>query len=84
MAVGPNMVEIGFLAGQCLDRRVDSYALLVVETAAWEKRRNAERARVKWMFTTEKARARMGWASKPLAKIRPSSTSQNLCVGVLV
>jgi hypothetical protein len=64
-----NMVEIGFLAGQCLDRRIDSYARLVVKTAAWEKRRNAERARVKWMFTTEKARAKMGWAyPKPIAK----------------
>jgi len=78
------MVEIGFLAGQCLDRRIDSYALLVVETAAWEKRRNAERARVKWMFTTEKARARMGWAIQATSQIRPSSTSQNLCVRVLV
>src|ERR1700682_1063756 len=34
-----NMVEIevGVLAGQCLDRRIDSYARLVAETAAWEK-----------------------------------------------
>jgi hypothetical protein len=32
------------------------------KTAAWEKRRNAERARIKWMFTTEKARAKMGRA----------------------
>ena len=35
---------------------------LVAETAAWEKRRNAERACIKWMFTTEKARAKMGRA----------------------
>ena len=55
-------IEIGVLAGQCLDRRIDSYARLVAEIAAWEKRRNAERARIKWMFTTEKARAKMGRA----------------------
>ena len=62
-------IEIGVLARQCLDRRIDSYGRLVAETAAWEKRRNAERARINWMFTTEKARAKMGWAyPKPAAK----------------
>jgi transposase len=62
-------IEIGVLARQCLDRRIDSFARLVAETAAWEKRRNADRARVKWMFTTEKARAKMGRAyPKPAAK----------------
>jgi DDE superfamily endonuclease len=52
-------IEIGVLTSQCLDRRIESYARLVAETAAWERRRNAERARIKWMFTTEKARAKM-------------------------
>src|ERR1700704_3860346 len=51
------------------DFHIDSYARLVAETAAWEKRRNAERACIKWMFTTEKARAKMGRAyPKPTAK----------------
>jgi DDE superfamily endonuclease len=64
-------IEIGVLARQCLDRRIDSFARLVAETAAWEKRRNAERARVKWMFTTEKARDKMVRAyPKPAAKSR--------------
>jgi hypothetical protein len=63
-------IEIGVLARQCLDRCVDSYARLVAETAAWQKRRNAERARINWMFTTEKARAKMGRAyPKPVAKL---------------
>jgi hypothetical protein len=53
-------IEIGVLASQCLDRRIESYARLVAETAAWQSRRNAERTRIKWMFTTEKARAKMG------------------------
>jgi hypothetical protein len=61
-------IEIGVLASQCLDRRIDSHKQLVAETSAWEKRRNAERARIKWMFTTEKARAKMGRAyPKPVA-----------------
>jgi hypothetical protein len=62
-------IEISVLAGQCLDRRIDSYARLVAETNAWQKRRNAERARINWMFTIEKARAKMGRAyPKPTAK----------------
>jgi len=62
-------IEISVLASQCLDRRIDSYTRLVAEIAAWEKRRNAERARVKWMFKTEKARAKLGRAYlKPVAK----------------
>ena len=53
-------IEIGVLASQCLDRRIESYTRLVAETAAWEKRRNAECSRINWMFTTQKARAKMG------------------------
>jgi hypothetical protein len=34
-------IEIGVLASQCLDRRIDSYRRLVAETAAWEKRPNS-------------------------------------------
>ena len=63
-------IEIGVLASQCLDRRIESYARLVAETAAWEKQRNAARARINWMFTTEKARAKMGRAYP-----KPSSSS---------
>ena len=55
-------IEIGVLASQCLDRRIESYKRLVAETATWEKQRNAARARVKWSFTTDKARAKMGRA----------------------
>jgi len=55
-------IEIGVLRTQCLDRRIDSKERLVSEIAAWERQRNASRARIKWMFTTEKARAKMGRA----------------------
>lgn len=55
-------IEIGVLRGQCLDRRIASQQQLVSEIAAWERQRNASGARIKWMFTTEKARAKMGRA----------------------
>ncbi len=74
-----NMVEIdiGVLKGQCLDRRIDDRVELEREIAAWERQRNAAGARVKWMFTTEKARAKMGRAyPKPAAKLdQPANQS---------
>jgi hypothetical protein len=59
-------IEIGVLRSQCLDRRIDNQDQLRAEINAWERQRNAARARIKWMFTTEKARAKMGRAY-PLA-----------------
>jgi len=55
-------IEIGVLRGQCLDRRIDDPKCLINEIAAWEQQRNATGARIRWMFTTEKARAKMGRA----------------------
>ena len=55
-------IEIGVLRGQCLDRRIDDPKHLISEIAAWEQQRNAAGARIKWMFTTDKARAKMGRA----------------------
>ena len=55
-------IEIGVLAAQCLDRRIGSIERLTAQTAAWEQQRNAARARIKWMFTTGKARAKMARA----------------------
>ena len=52
-------IEIGVLRSQCLDRRIDDKALLNAEIAAWEQRRNAEKAQINWMFTTEKAREKL-------------------------
>ena len=53
-------IEIGVLRSQCLDRRIDSKEHLVSEITAWEQQRNTSRARIKWMFTTEKARDKIG------------------------
>ena len=53
-------IEIGVMVGQCLDRRIPDKPTLVAEVAAWEQRRNAERATISWLFTVEKARAKLG------------------------
>ena len=53
-------IEIGVLRSQCLDQRIATSEKLVSEAAAWERQRNASGARIKWMFTTDKARAKMG------------------------
>lgn len=55
-------IEIGVLKGQCLDRRIDTREGLEREITAWERQRNAAGAQVRWMFTTENARAKMGRA----------------------
>src|SRR5580700_3441143 len=60
-------IEIGVLRSQCLDRRIDSHERLVSEIAAWERQRNASGVQIKWMFTTAKARAKMGRAYPKLS-----------------
>ena len=55
-------IEIGVLRSQCLDRRIATQQQLKSEIAVWERQRNAAKASIKWMFTTDKARAKMGRA----------------------
>ena len=55
-------IEIGVLRGQCLDRRIGERELLGAEIAAWEHQRNDSGAQIDWMFTTERARAKMARA----------------------
>jgi transposase len=55
-------IEIGVLRTQCLDRRISNRELLASEIAAWERQRNKSAARINWMFTPEKARAKMARA----------------------
>lgn len=55
-------IEIGVLGSQCLDRRIATRERLVAEIDAWQDQRNADQARIKWMFTTERARTKMGRA----------------------
>ncbi len=55
-------IEIGVLRSQCLDRRIATKTQVESEIAAWERQRNAAAARIKWMFTTDKARTKIGRA----------------------
>jgi transposase len=52
-------IEIGVLRSQCLDRRIGHRKTLETEIAAWECRRNVTSARIKWMFTTQRARTKL-------------------------
>ena len=70
-------IEIGVLRGQCLDRRIETHDQLVSETAAWERQRNASGARVKWMFTTQNARDKMGHAYPQPASVRDGRAKES-------
>lgn len=52
-------IEIGNMNRQCLDRRIDNLDLLQSELAAWETRRNEERASINWLFDVDKARTKL-------------------------
>ena len=54
-----------------IDRRIENRDRLVAEIAAWQTQRNRGGARIKWMFTTEKARAKMARAY-PKPKLKES------------
>jgi hypothetical protein len=52
-------IEIGVLRSQCLDRRIGDRKTLETEIDAWQAQRNASGAKVKWMFTTQRARIKL-------------------------
>jgi hypothetical protein len=51
--------ELSVLSRQCLDRRIPDKASLQTEVDAWTTTRNAEKAKVKWHFTTADARNKL-------------------------
>jgi transposase len=61
-------IEIGVLRSQCLDRRISEREVLHTEVAAWQRQRNASGARIKWKFTTQKARQKLSRAYPNIAK----------------
>ena len=67
-------IEIGVLSKQCLNRRIPDKATLVREVAEWERRRNAQGATIRWLFTVEKARRKMGAAYPRTAEGDPSKS----------
>ena len=52
-------IEIGVIRRQCLDCRIDTRAKLETKVRAWERRRSESGARIRWMFSTDQARAKM-------------------------
>ena len=42
--------------GQCPDRRIGEHETTVTEINAWKRQRNGTGARIRWMFTTDRAR----------------------------
>lgn len=52
-------IELGVLAGQCLDRRLPDRQTLELEVAAWVARRNAAIKAIDWRFTTDDARIKL-------------------------
>jgi hypothetical protein len=70
-------IEIGVLRSQCLDRRIATQEQLRSEIVAGERQRITSGARIKWMFTTDKSRAKMGRAYPEPAVVRPPQTKQS-------
>ena len=52
-------IELGVLAGQCLDRRLPDRETLEREVAAWVAKRNAAIRTIDWRFTTDDARIKL-------------------------
>jgi hypothetical protein len=63
-------IEIGVLRDQCLDRRIGEREMLIAEIEAWQRQRNASRARINWRFTTQKPRDK-------LARAYPDTTKES-------
>jgi len=51
--------EINVMKSQCLARRLESQTRLAAEIAAWQKRRNQQKARIHWNFPLSAARQKL-------------------------
>ena len=58
-AATQHQLELGVLAGQCLDRRLPDRETLEREVAAWVTERNAAIRTIDWRFTTDDARIKL-------------------------
>lgn len=61
-------IEIGVMRTQCLDRRIAERTELESEIAIWERRRNANKDKIQWMFNCEKARLKLAHAYAQLTQ----------------
>ena len=51
--------ELSVLAGQCLNRRIESREELAAEVAAWQAARNEAEAKINWTFRVADARRKL-------------------------
>lgn len=66
--------ELSVLSRQCLNRRIESKALLETEVRAWEQERNEQKVRVDWQFTTADARIKLKRLYPELAPVTGHKT----------
>lgn len=59
-------IEIGVMNRQCLNQRIPDWDTLHSELAAWETRRNEEKASINWKFDIEAAREKFTRAYEEL------------------
>lgn len=52
-------IELSALTRQCLDRRLDTLAVLNTELTAWQQATNTSQRQVDWQFTTDDARIKL-------------------------
>ena len=52
-------IELSVMIRQCLNRRIDSMAVLAREVAAWQDSRDLLKATVDWQFSTQDARRKL-------------------------
>ncbi|RKH47922.1 IS630 family transposase [Corallococcus sicarius] len=53
-------IEISILTRQCLGRRLGDVKALKREVARWQRQRNLSRARIRWRFSVDSARQKLG------------------------
>lgn len=70
-------IELGVLSRQCLDRCIPIREQLTQEAAAGQRRRNAERARENWQFTTADARVKFKRLYPITEPTNPTSSPTN-------
>jgi hypothetical protein len=52
-------IEFSHLGRQCLDRRIPNQETMRREVEAWVGKRNKNKAKMEWRFTTEDARIKL-------------------------
>jgi hypothetical protein len=52
-------IELSILQQQCLGRRLGDATTLAAEVAAYEERRNQEKAKIDWRFSLADARTKL-------------------------